>query len=695
MGAMNIERRIGAPLQWLRSGDVQAAWKFRGLWLGPLAWLLALFGTLQLADAGSRLESVVTICLGAVLAIAAWGWGGGPSAFRSTAENGSISSVSREKSWRIYGIVASVSAALAADLRFARNPLETFGVAGVLWLVGIASLIAATMPRAVWGSGEKSVEVPGRVDAWWRIARQDVEGLAVISLIALALFLRTYDLAGIPFAIHPDEIITGRVTVQAFGGPAKVSVFSTIWSLINLPALWFTAIAGSLFLFGHTLAALRLPVALVGTATIVPFYAMVRQSWGPMTAMMGTFLLAASAVDVHFSRVTINNLTTPFFWAACFFFLLRGVSNRRAIDWSLAGILAGLSEYTFYGTRLLVPVLGAFCAYLVVFHRRRDRQSLIQYGLLVVGYLVAFGPLLVFYIQNQTIYLGRGQSELIWQHLPRTGGDVFAMAGSLWLPVARNLLSISTFSDEGSFYWSPLLMPAEAALLVMGAALLVWRWRSPPEFLMLLSGLATLIVGGTLVLGAPAFQHWTPAFPAIYAAIALPLGALGQSVLAALRGMKRNLALLGITLAVCTLGCKDMYFYFHEYQTTRPEFEIRAAQSRWETGLGLRYSVFTVGKTWQPYDAETNSYLIQGQRGGTLLHPRTELPTLHTLGTGLGFLFMPDEQKYIPLVRRLYPAGVFGEVRSHTGVHLFYTYVVSPARRSASWQTSRRSARSA
>jgi hypothetical protein len=51
----------------------------------------------------------------------------------------------------------------------------------------------------------------------------------------------------------------------------------------------------------------------------------------------------------------------------------------------------------------------------------------------------------------------------------------------------------------------------------------------PAAFLILGSGLAVLLVGGTLVAYPnsvpPLINHWTPAFPAFYVAMALPVGA--------------------------------------------------------------------------------------------------------------------------------------------------------------------------
>jgi hypothetical protein len=46
---------------------------------------------------------------------------------------------------------------------------------------------------------------------------------------------------------------------------------------------------------------------------------------------------------------------------------------------------------------------------------------------------------------------------------------------------------------------------------------------------MLISGLGVLFVGGTLVTYPdsvpPLINHWTPAFPAFYVALAVPIGA--------------------------------------------------------------------------------------------------------------------------------------------------------------------------
>ena len=159
---------------------------------------------------------------------------------------------------------------------------------------------------------------------------------------------------------------------------------------------------------------LRLPAALFGAATTVPFYFMVRGVWGRTAAIAGTAILAFSASNVHFSRLALNNIVTQFFWALCFCFLLRGLRSRRAVDWLVAGLAAGLSEHFYYGTRLLPFVLLLFLAYLLAIHWREARHYAGQFLLLGLGYVAGFGPLLAYFAGDPNLYFGRGAQLSIW-----------------------------------------------------------------------------------------------------------------------------------------------------------------------------------------------------------------------------------------------------------------------------------------
>jgi hypothetical protein len=243
-------------------------------------------------------------------------------------------------------------------------------------------------------------------------------------------------------------------------------------------------------------------------------------------------------------------------------------------------------------------------------------------------------------------------------------------------------------------YYAPLLLPAEAALLVLGVTLLAWRWRHPAAFLVLLAGLGVLFVGGTLVLypnsAPPILAHWTPAFPAFFAAIAVPIGAWVGSTEIWLRVRERWVTIVVVGVGLVTLAYANINFYFYKYYAD-PEslrndrykaaqrlYEVQTVQSRYMASLGPAYRVVVVGQSPYPYDADTTRYLVAGQEYLTIRDPQEQLPLEPVAGKGLAFLFFPGNEQYQERIRERYPGGRAGEVRNPVGRHLFYTYVVDP-----------------
>jgi 4-amino-4-deoxy-L-arabinose transferase-like glycosyltransferase len=711
---------------------VRRVWQARGVWLGLAAWGLALGGLGALAREEIRGLGWAALALAGLLGVIAWGarhpLPGLPTTPAGSGAGGWAGD--RARAARFGGIALAALLIPAGWAAFLADPSAPFGLAGLLWLAGMAVLIAATTrwpdgpaplaplptgaepegldPTALRTSESQTAAppVPGSlpvrrshaaapvynapiaVPASHQIPRsafrtpQFAEALVVAGLVALAVLARVWDLQNWPYAIHPDEILIGRTAIDGYLSGHTAPFFGTLWENADLPAPWFLGVALSLKLGGITLAALRLPGALIGAATALPLYGLIRGAWGRAAAIAGTAIYAVSAGAVHYSRVTLNNIATPFFWAVCFFFLLRGLRTRRPLDWVLAGLAAGLGEYTYYGTRLLPFILLALLLYLLVVHWRQGWRTLGHFALLGLGYLAAFGPLLAYFITlRPELYFGRGTSMLLWDHSPRDAGDWQVMWGTLWPLFLKNLLAVNTIPSIDGVYWSPLLLAGEAALLVLGIALLIRQWRHPAAFLILLAGAGVLIVGGTLTRGTgagpPFLAHWTPAFPAIYAAMAAPVGAwAGSWATMPRRGRWAGPVLVAALLLA--IGWFNLQFYDQQYLQARPAFLVRTAQSRWEAALGPAYRVYTVGKTWQPYSAETNQYLVHGQEGAALLDPAHDLPLPPAPGKGLAFVFFRDNEQYLPLVQQLYPGGTGGPVQAGDGTLLFSTYVLTP-----------------
>jgi len=654
------------------------------VWAGPIVYLIALLGTWLLANDSARAWAVLLLIVSAVLAVLLWGRQKWIAAFSSDATAGTR--VNRSRSFYLHGLSIAVPLVLAADLRCAVAPNETFGLAGILWIAGIALLLCS----AFLGG---ALSLP-RWPAW------EIALLAILFFVAL--LSRVWNLKNFPNNIYPDEIMTGTVATQSYVSPITLppSVFSTLWSGIDLPALWFWFVAIFLKLGGVSLAMLRLPAALFGTATVVPLYALLRGTWGRYAAIAGSIIMAFSASNVHYSRLALNNIVTQFFWATCFFFLLRALRSRRPSDWALAGLSAGLSEYFYYGTRLLPLILAVFMVFLLVVHWKQARYLVSGFLMLAGGYFVGFGPLLVHFIRNPNLYLGRGASLLIWSpNIPISFGDLHRAWKTIWPVLSENLLGISTHSSQDIVFYSSLLLPAEAALLVLGVALLLWHWRHPAAFLILTSGLGVLVVGGTLVAYPnsvpPLINHWTPAFPAFYVALAVPIGAWTTSGQSELEPRLRWMLPVTLTIALLLLGWCNLNFYFHRYyadpeslkskayRSAQQNYEVQTAQSRYLASLGPDYQVFTVGQRSWPYDTVTTRYLVRDQKWTLLNNPATELAFISRDNKGLAFLFFPGNEQYQQTTQELFPHGKDGDVTNRRGKHLFYTYVLAPPRAQA------------
>ena len=642
-----------------------------------------------------------------MLAVIAWGRDALP-AFPAFASDNRLSAEARgrTRTLSLAGIGLSALLAIAANAWFLTHSDETFGLAGWLWLLGIALLLISTAawPRPIPTGGittptQAQSTLPTRHAQSSAIITQDWtawEIALLVGLAALALVLRVWDLDSFPNNLYPDEIMTGTVASNAYLGGSNPSIFTTLWGEIDLPALWFLLVSWSLKLGGSTLAALRLPAALFGAATILPFYGLVRASWGRTAAIAGGAIFAFSAANIHYSRQGLNNIVTPFFWAVCFFFLLRGLRTRRPLDWACAGLAAGLSEYGFYATRLLPFVLVGYLLYLLAIHRREAIRYLWHFGLLAIGYFVAFGPLLVHFAQNPGLYFGHGSSLLIWNQQPNGLAEPLAIAGALWPSLVENLLGFSTHPSQELVYFAPMLLPVEAALLVLGTALLAWRWKRPADFLVLFSGVTVLFVGGVLTRAAPSINRWVPAFPAFYIAVALPLAAwvrstrwLGQT--SRITRYALRIAYATLALALITLAWLNTDFYFRRYyadpdrlvsenyRRAQGYYEMQTAQSRYQASLGPDYVVRTVGQSTVAYDPTTTSYLVKGQDWGVVANPASELPLANVPpGKGMAFIFYPGSEQYRDVVRSTYPGGEDGEVQTPNNKLLFYTYTVRP-----------------
>jgi hypothetical protein len=628
---------------------LRAAWETRGVSIGLLALGVGAIGETLLFTESLRGSGAALLLVAIVLAALAWG--GPREASPIIAQVGVLIAWRKGLALRLAGIAGSALLAMGALFSRQANPDAIFGLQGALWLASIALFLASC---ARWYPSTQRESYFG--PPWTRL-----EIGLFLGLVALTLVTYLYRLNDIPWRFHYDEAIAYEEAMRFYRGPA-ISLFTTTWYETSLPSLWF-ALAGGLMRFAGTeLGGVRMAVALAGALAVVPLYGLARLVAGRTAATLVAFFWATTPVAIHYSRISIINMTTPLAWTVCFYFLLRGLRSRRPGDFAWSGLAAGLGMYTYFGTRLLPYLLLAYAAYMALFHFRRFREQARHFAVLGVGFFVGFGPLLGYFLSHPGAWAARGLSQMtIPAEIPTTWDALVFDWNTLSPIVDQNLLSLSVISTSDRCYWGPFLSPAQAVLLFLGVGALVWRWRQPGAFLVLLWGAGVLFVGGTLVskVFVPAFNHWTPAFPAIFVAMALPpalwLRALGQvSPPAKIAGYA------AVTAGAVCLAAVNLYTYAVVYPKSVPA-SFEWVQGRYLATLGPDDRVRIVGNSWQPVYPMIAEMMAPHVTASDFLNPSRQLP-LAASGDSLVFLLNVDQTVYLPIIQGYYPGGVLSEL---------------------------------
>jgi 4-amino-4-deoxy-L-arabinose transferase-like glycosyltransferase len=290
----------------------------------------------------------------------------------------------------------------------------------------------------------------------------------VLALLVAAI-LRLPQLTEVPPGVHYDEAAYG-LNAGDIGLRGDRPVF--IPSFTGREPLFLYAAGGMAAAMGNSLFALRLTSAFFGLLTVAATYRLGREMLADRRiALLAASLLAVSFWHVLFSRLGFRVISQPLLMALAVAALFRGLRGGRWPWLWLAGVLIGLTAYTYLAARLF-PVLLAFALLPLLLDPRT--RALRARQLLLVG-LVAFLtalPLLAYFAANPDAFWVR-----IGQVAPGTGS-----AESLSLTESL-LRSFGMFFLAGDPYLRfnlpgrPLFDFVTGGLLLAGWLILMARYR--------------------------------------------------------------------------------------------------------------------------------------------------------------------------------------------------------------------------
>jgi 4-amino-4-deoxy-L-arabinose transferase-like glycosyltransferase len=573
--------------------------------------------------------------------------------------------------WTVIASLTFISVLYVAD---DTKSAETDQIASLAFLLSLFLGLAAVW----WDSLQSAGRVlTGRV----KTNRRDI---GILALVLLGTFLlRTLDLPDHPYPWSGDEASIGIEARRILDGEVT-NFFDTGWS--SQPNWSFVPTAVTQALFGYGIFAVRLASAIAGMLAVLFVVLAGREMFNPAVGLMAGAFLATMPYHLHFSRIGVSNIVDSVISSAMFWLIARSIDKDDPRYYYSAGAVAGLSIYTYAGTRLVLIL--AFLTFLFLILRQRDYLSAHWRHLIAFagGTAVSAAPQAAFFARHPDIFIGRlGQEGLFlndWLagQIAVTGKDALEI---LFEQFTRTTLVFIASAAPGNFFNSPqpYLTLLGSILFLAGMAYAFAYISKPPTFIVILWFWTVVLFGGILTLNPPANTRLLMSTPAV--AILLGLGAF--KILEYLQRFNivaaRLFAPLLLVLA-SVLAYQNIRFYMYDYranyyfENANGEFAMEAGQR--VAALGKDVQVYILGEPRLYAEFPTFQFIAPD-------HPRTNLGAagLETFelspGQKAAFFAIPENRASIAEIARKYPGGERGLVfrRPRPDEVLFEYYIVS------------------
>lgn len=539
-----------------------------------------------------------------------------------------------------YGLLlgALLLAAITCTLVFQdfENP-----VINLLWFLAMVLYIVAVVRFDRANSGQPTS----------RQARKFLnKHVLVLPVILIAFALRFYNLETLP-PLHGDEGEMGLAALKVLENDAP-PLTAVGW--MDHPALFHYLQAGPVAIFGRTGLALRILSVVAGVLCIPLIYKLGQRGWGVVAGLAAAWLMAFSHLHIQFSRIGLNNIESTLAMLL-FLVLITRIRPGRLALLAVAGLVVGLAQYLYYGSRV-IPLIAVVLLFVLWQKKMIDFKQLAAFGL---GALIAYAPLGAFYITHHDAFVSRSRGVFILseQNVRHTlNSDQVSIPRDL-VPLLKEQadLNLNFFikgGDRSAFYSAsvPGFDMMTSILFWLGLGLVLTRLRRFHEIAILVWLGLGLLFGGILTRDAPNAPRLLMLVPAVFL---LGGGLLQQSGrLLARYPHKLKVAAFGLILALA--GFLNLKIYFYDFVSDLPprNFESDSIARQIKTA-GPAENIFLLGQPHLSVKYGTIRFLA-GDTAADLAGS-TEVPALDD--RGLLVIALPDQVNNLKAIEQRIPGG--------------------------------------
>jgi 4-amino-4-deoxy-L-arabinose transferase-like glycosyltransferase len=565
------------------------------------------------------------------------------------------------------------------------------------WWVGSVVLLAAAAWALSW-QGTRWRALRASMRRWMGALGE--AGL-VVGLLVVGLALRLPGLTDVPYVVHGDEAACGLEALRWLAGGVP-SLLSVGW--YGLPVAGYGLPALVMRVAGADLFGLRLSSVILGLLCVVLLYGLAREFAGRRVAFVAAALFTVTHISIQFSRMGIHYIHAPCVVLLTLWMLVRALRTRSALAAVLAGVGLSLSIQVYFSARIVLVIVPLFVLGLALLNRGALRGRLGMLGWLALSFVVAFGPLGVFFWKNPAPLQAHATEVLILNDSPGMRDHLLSQFGTadFWPVFMRQLAAVPLYlgglPDQSLQYGPryPLFDALVAALGTIGAFYALLHLRRPLHLLLVVWVTSTVVIGGVLTIDQPWWPRLLVMVPALCLLAALALEKLLLVVQRAWRGLEwvlvpavsgrrwRALA-MGTALAVVVIGYsagQSARWYFVDYPRQIASNAWRASYTnlgRYLEGAPAGTQVVLLSDDsilWDYYTLQFLAPQVQGQRVGSASELQAVLAGRS--GPVLVLITLSEEDAFQQLLETpgALPAGKFAAHPGLDGSVAFLTYQI-------------------
>jgi 4-amino-4-deoxy-L-arabinose transferase-like glycosyltransferase len=505
---------------------------------------------------------------------------------------------------------------------------------------------------------------------------------AVAVIILIAALLYTLNNAAIPTDVHGDE---GEVALTALDirDSGNWNIFRFGW--YHIPSLFYLFPAWIMWLFGDSLAGIRMQGALFGLVSIPVFYLFARRLLHDPPAVLATLLFATSSYFIHYSRLGIGYNQATLFTVIVMYALTRAVqdSDFRFIAW--AAIVSALGFLSYQATKIMLPlsvsVLALFWLYRVI----PMKKAAMAIGLYLFVFGITIAPLVGNSFVDRTAAFSRASSVSVFspqgRELMYVGFDKnLSIQEIVKIQLQRSFLAPVSYPDRSPYiinhHAGGILNTTPAVMWVGGVLLLLLGFFHPITMLLLFPTVMILIVGSALTNSAPAYQRLVVLYPFLILTATPLLYGVASHVMALLQLSVHTRKWVWCIVAALLMVCSG-HHYFRTIQSVPQRVDEWTRVARYLDGISDTHYVYFMGPPHVSIRYGTLRFLAPDVKGENVEEPVKFFKQKVNRQGAVSFVLIRGNRKYIHSLRAMYPDGKEINYYNTINTHPFTVYEVN------------------